>query len=68
MFKNKDLVTTFASKIPKNLTSGVVYKFQYGICNWSCYGECDRHLNVRIGEHIGISPLIKKTLSLRTAP
>ena len=23
-------------------------------------GECVRHLNVRIGEHIGISPLTKK--------
>ena len=24
------------------------------------YGECMRHLNVRIGEHIGISPLTSK--------
>ena len=24
------------------------------------YGECVRHLHVRIGEHIGISPLTKK--------
>ena len=26
----------------------------------SYYGECVRHLNLRIGEHIGISPLNKK--------
>ena len=26
----------------------------------SHYGECIRHLNVRIGEHIGISPLTRK--------
>ena len=26
----------------------------------SCYGECVRHLNVRIEEHIGISLLTKK--------
>ena len=38
----------------------VVYKFQCGFCNESYYGECVRHLNVRIGEHIGISPLTKK--------
>ena len=30
------------------------------LCNESYYCECVRHLNVRIGEHIGISTLIKK--------
>ena len=28
-----------------------------GICNSSCYGETDRHLKVRSGEHIGTSPM-----------
>ena len=32
------------------------------------YGECVRHLNVRIRDHIGISPKPKNKLSLRTAP
>ena len=50
----------FKDRIPKKLTSGVVCKFQCGLCNESDYGECVRHLNVRIGEHIGISPLTKK--------
>ena len=50
----------FKDRIPKELTSGVVYKFQCGLCNESYYGECVRHLNVRIGEHIGISRLTKK--------
>ena len=50
----------FKDRIPKELTSGVVYKFQCGLCNESYYGGCVRHLNVRIGEHIGISPLTKK--------
>ena len=50
----------FKDRIPKELTSGVVYKFQCGLCNESYYGECVRNLNVRIGEHIGISPLTKK--------
>ena len=47
----------FKDRIPKEL---VVYKFQCGFCNESYYGECVRHLNVRIREHIRISPLTKK--------
>ena len=46
----------FKDHIPKELSSGLVYTFQFGFCNESYYGECVRHLNVRIGEHIGISP------------
>ena len=50
----------FNDGIPKELTSGVVYKFQRGLCSESYYGEFARRLNVRIGEHIGISPLTRK--------
>ena len=50
----------FKDRIPRELKSGVAYKFQYGLYNESYYGECVRHLNVRIGEHNGISPLTKK--------
>ena len=50
----------FKDHIPKELISGVVCKFQGGLCNESYYGECVRHLNVRIGEHIRISPMTKK--------
>ena len=50
----------FKDRIPKELASGVVYKFQCGFYNESYYGECVRHLNERIGEYIGISPLSKK--------
>ena len=50
----------FKDRILKELTSGVVYKFQCALCNESYYGEYVRHLNVRIGEHIGLSPLTKK--------
>ena len=49
----------FEDRIPKDLTSVVVYKFQCGLCNESYYGECLRDLNVRIGEHIGILPFTK---------
>ena len=47
----------FKDPVPQILTSGVVYKFQCGLCNESYYGECVRHLAVRSGEHIGISSL-----------
>ena len=39
---------------------GVVYKFQCGLCNESYYGESIRHLIIRSGEHIGVSPLTGK--------
>ena len=50
MFKSQNkLANTFCFKdsILKELTSGVAYKFQCG--------ECVRHLDVWIGEHIRIS-------------
>ena len=50
----------FKDQILKNLTFCVVYKFQCELCNESYYRECMRHLNVRIGEHIGILSLIRK--------
>ena len=59
MFKTKTRLGNnfhFKHRIPKYLTSGVVYQFQCG----QYFGECVRHLNVRIGKHIGISPLTKK--------
>ena len=50
----------FKDRIPKEITSGVVDRFQCGLCSESCYGEYVRHLNVRNEEHIGISPLTTK--------
>ena len=50
--------------VPYNLDSGVVYEYTCGRCNSSYYGETERHLKVRSGEHIGISPLIFKTTKL----
>ena len=55
VFKNKTRLGNnfhFKDQIPKDLTSGVVYKFQCGLCNEPYYGECVRHLNVRIGEFV----------------
>ena len=47
-------------RISKQVTYGVFYKFQCGLCNESYYGECVRHLNVTIEKHIRISPLTRK--------
>ena len=63
MFKKKARLGNyfhFKDHILKDLTPAVVYKFQCGLCNESYYDECMRHLNVRIGEHIGISSLTRK--------
>ena len=38
----------------------VVYNYTCGRCNSSYYGETDRNLRVRAGEHIGLSPLTFK--------
>ena len=50
-------VFRFKDRLPYELISRVIYKFQCGRCNSSYIGETDRHLKVRSGEHIGISPL-----------
>ena len=55
----------FKDPVPQILTSGVVYKFQCGLCNESYYGECVRHNAVRSSEHIGISPLTNKRIQPR---
>ena len=47
----------FKDWLPFDLVSRVVYKYTCGRCNSFYYGEMDRHLKVRSGEHIGISPL-----------
>ena len=49
-------VFRFKDRLPFDLVSGVVYKYTCGRCSSSHYGETDRHLKVRSGEHIGISP------------
>ena len=46
--------------IPKDLLSGIVYKFQCGLCNESYDGESIRHLDIRSREHIRLSPVTGK--------
>ena len=55
-------VFRFKDCLPSDLVSGVVYKYTCDRCISTYYGETDRHLKVRSGEHIGISTLtFKKT-------
>ena len=39
----------FKDPIPKDLISGIVYKFQCGLCNESYYDKGIRHLDIRSG-------------------
>ena len=50
----------YKDPILKDLISGVIYKFHCGLCNESYYGESTKHLDIRSGEHIGMSPLTGK--------
>ena len=55
-------VFRFKDCLPYDFVSCVVYIFQCGRCNASNYGETDKHLKVRSGEYISISPLTFKKL------
>ena len=50
----------FKDKIPRYLSSGVVYKFACGTCNGVYIGKTKRHLKTRYCEHLGISALTGK--------
>ena len=50
----------FKEPLPYDLMSKVVCKYRCGRCGSSYYGETDRHLRVRTGEHIDLSPLTFK--------
>ena len=54
--KRHSTLFRFKDVIPKELRSHLVYKFSCSSCNATYYGKTERHLNVRSGEHIGLSP------------
>ena len=57
IFKSKRKLSNmfrFKDSVPYDLVSGVVYEYTCGRCNSSYYGETEKHLKVRSGEHIGI--------------
>ena len=53
----------FKDSIPKELRSDIVYKFLCSNCNITYYGETERHLNVRSGEHLSLSALTGKRVN-----
>ena len=58
MVSLRGMLEVFMLKITYLSTvSRVVYKYTCERCTSSYYGETDRHLKVRSGEHIGISTL-----------
>ena len=56
-----------------NVQKAAVQRCSYERCSenmqhlWTSASECVRHLNVRIGEHVGISPLIKKKVKPKSS-
>ena len=45
---------------PKDLISGIAYKFQCGLYNESYYGQSNMHLDPRSGDQIDVLPLTVK--------
>ena len=55
----------FKVVIPKELRSHLVYRFSCSSCNATYYGKTEGHLNVRSGEHIGLSPLTENRVACK---
>ena len=47
------------------LSSGALWKFQFGLCNEFYYGECVIYLAMISGEHVGISLLSNESVQSR---
>ena len=55
----------YKNPMPKDLMSGVAYKFQCGLCNESYHGESIRHLGIRSGEHMCVTSYWKKGQTIK---
>ena len=66
IFQSKNSLSNlfrFKDSIPNELRSHIVYKFLCSNCNITCYGETERHLNIRSGEHLSLSALTGKRVN-----
>ena len=66
VFQSKNRLNSFPKfkgSSPLHLHSHLIYKLQCSNCNISYYGETERHLKVRAGEHISTSPLTGKRVN-----
>ena len=61
MFVTLLLVTT--KNISLSVSTHFIYKFQCSNCNITYYGETERHLKVRAGEHITTSKLMGRRVN-----
>ena len=71
VFQNKTRLGSnfhFKDQIPKDLASGVVYKFHCGLCSESYYGECRDTWMLELVNILVYHHLPENKLSLRTAP
>ena len=69
IFKSTTCLSTFyryKDKVPFNLCSNAVYKFWCSRCNVSYYDNKCQHLNIRVGEDSGVSPLTGKKSNAKT--
>ena len=53
----------FKDSIPKELCSYIVYKCLCSNCNITYFGETERHINVRSGDHLSLSALTGKRVN-----
>ena len=53
---------SFKGVVPEALRFCQIYNFTCGSCNDSYIGKTFRHMNVRVSEHQGVSPLTGKHL------
>jgi len=66
IFQSKNRLSSlfrFKDSIPKELRSHLIYKFLCSNCNITYYGQTERHLNVRSGEHLSLSALTGKRVN-----
>ena len=66
IFQSKNRLETFfrfKDSIPLALRSHLIYKYTCSNCNVTYYGETERHLKVRAGEHLSISALTNKRVN-----
>ena len=59
VFKSLNPISRFFNikdKVPDDLKSCVVYKYECDCCSATYVGKCSRHFKTRINEHLGRSP------------
>ena len=53
----------FKDKVPKNMRSCIIYKYECSCCNATYYGRTKRQLHARMFQHLGLSIRTNRPLS-----